>query len=64
MLQCGHSVCKECITRHLHPFKKDSMILCEKCTKSTIAMQLKDSVVLDNLVFNFSELVKILKTND
>mmetsp|Transcript_42538 Transcript_42538/g.31147 ORF Transcript_42538/g.31147 Transcript_42538/m.31147 type:complete len:168 (-) Transcript_42538:164-667(-) len=32
MLECGHSVCKDCIKRHLHPFKKDSVVMCEKCT--------------------------------
>ena len=32
MLNCGHSICKDCVRRHLHPFKKDSMVLCEKCT--------------------------------
>lgn len=48
----------------MHPFKKDSMILCEKCTKSTIAKTLKDSVVLDNLVFNINEIIKRIKFTD
>lgn len=53
MLNCGHSVCKDCIKKHLHPFKKDSMVLCEKCTVSTVAKRMKDSLVLDELVLCF-----------
>jgi hypothetical protein len=61
MLNCGHSICKGCITKHLHPFKKDSMVLCEKCTKSTQAKALKESIVLDDLAYNFNELFKKIK---
>ena len=37
------------------------MILCEKCTKSTVAKHLKDSMVLEDLVFNFGEILKRIK---
>lgn len=63
MLSCGHSICRDCITKHLHPFKKDSMVLCEKCTVSTVAKNLKNSVVLDDLSYCFYEILKNLKKN-
>jgi hypothetical protein len=64
MLECGHSVCKNCIAKHLHPFKKDSMILCEKCTKSTVARRLKDSLVIEELVLCFGEIMRIITKNN
>jgi len=39
------------------------MILCEKCTHSTVARNLTNSVVLDDLAFNFCEVVRVLKDN-
>jgi len=37
------------------------MILCEKCTHATVAKKLKQSVVLDDLAFNFEQVVDVLR---
>jgi len=39
------------------------MVLCEKCTVSTVAKNLKNSIVLDDLSFCFYEILKNLKKN-
>lgn len=39
------------------------MVLCEKCTVSTVAKNLKNSVVLDDLSYCFYEILKNLKKN-
>ena len=48
----------------MHPFKKDSMVLCEKCTKSSVAKRLKESPVIDELVMCFGEVFRIIKNNE
>lgn len=63
-MECGHSVCRPCIKKHVHPFKKDSMILCEKCTRPTIATLLKESPAIDELVYNISMVKKFLFKNE
>ena len=39
------------------------MILCEKCTVSTVAKNLKNSLVLDDLSYCFFKVLNTLKMN-